>query len=183
MNEPDKRDISAKIADAKSAIKSSALELQAQRQGFQAGMSLLPDRIEEIETATSALAYPMSGTTYTAMPSLQSVTPSTWTTVQTLTLAPPAGKVTADLFLSSTALIRYGGSLSANSVLSRVRVNGQTFPTAPVVYTGFSMACGTYSGVISISVDVYITDPGGVTNDSTAGRENSIRTFTMAVWR
>lgn len=183
MNESEKRDLEAKVKAAKEGIRGAELDLQAQRQGLQAGMSLLPQRIEEVDIATKLLPYPISGTTYSAMPNLQSVAANSWVKVQEFSIAPPsAEKTNAQLFLTCTALIRYGGSLATNYLLSRVKVNGQTFPIAPVMQTGFSVAGGSYTGVINVSVEVLITDPAGVTNDSTAGRENSIRTFTMAVW-
>lgn len=183
MNEPDKRDLESMVKAAREGARAAELDLQAQRQGLQAGMSLLPQRIDEVDNATKSLPFPVSGTTYSAMPNLQSFSANSWTKVQEFTIAPPGQeKTNAQLFLTCTALIRYGGSLATNYILSRVKVNGQTFPVAPVMQTGFSVAGGSYAGVINVSVEVLISDPGGVTNDSTPGRENSIRTFTMAVW-
>lgn len=178
MNEDWKRSTGNEVEDIKYRVDAARKDLQAQRQGVDAGMTLLPKRIEDVDAASKLLPYPVSGTTYTALPALQSLAANTWIRVQAFTLAPPVGKANAQLFLTCTGLIRTSNAY----VLGRVIVNSEVFPVFPVSQTGFSVAGGSYSGVINISVELLIPDPSTITNDSTAGRENSLRTFTMAVW-
>lgn len=178
MNEDWKRATGSSVADIKYRVDAAQKDLQAQRQGVDAGMTLLPKRIEDVDAASKLLPYPVSGTTYTALPALQSVAANTWTKVQGFTLAAPVEKKNAQLFLTCTGLIRTSNSYA----LGRVIVNGEIFPVFPVSQTGFAVAGGSYTGVIDISVELLIPDPSTVTNDATAGRENSLRTFTMAVW-
>lgn len=178
MNEAWKRATSENVAEIKYRVEAAQKDLQAQRQGIEAGMTLLPERIDEVDAATKLLPYPVSGTTYTPLSALQSLAANTWVKVQQFNLSPPLEKKSAQLFLTCTGLIR-----SSNSyVLGRVTINGEIFPVFPISQTGFAVAGGSYSGVIDIYVEVFLSDPSTVTNDATAGRENALRTFTNAVW-
>lgn len=183
MNPADRRLLDEKLQNAKYGSGAMSLDFQAQRQGIQAGLALLPKRIKEVDEATKNLPYPVAGTNHAFLPNLQAIQANTWVKVQEFSLTPPVqGKNNAQLFLTCTGLVRYGGNFGTNFILIRVKVNGFAFPITPIMQTGLSVAGGNYQNQIDVVVELFASDPAGITNDSTAGRENSMRTFTNTVW-
>lgn len=176
-----KRDAESNLGEARTSVQRIASDIEAQRIGLQAGLALLPKRIDEVDSASQALYYPVSGTNYASLPNLQSLVASTWTTVHSFSLMRPANKTTSQLFLTCTPLVRY--DTSQGYVLSQIVINNTTFPIAPVFQSGFAVAGGTFtSAMISVSIQVFATNPSSITNNSGNARENSLRTFYMSVW-
>lgn len=183
MDEAWKRDTDRSLSSITDSIARVNADVLAQRKGIDAGLGALPARIDKVDAESAALPYPVSGTNYVALPNLQTIAANTWTTVHNFVVASPsADKKNAQVFLTCTPLVRY--DVTQTYVLSRVILNGTTFPIAPVFQTGFSVGGGTFSGTstLSVTIQMLATNPAAITNTTGAGRENSARTFVMAVW-
>ncbi len=155
-------------------------DVQAQIVALRAAMSLLPQRISELDAASKLLSIPVAETYVYYDNSLNTMPANTWQTRTTIPIVAPPGKASAQVAVVSTPFVRRTNQ--TNVVSYRVKIDGTTSFTANVnLDSGFLVYSKSVSAsTFFIDVDVMVQNPATINNDATY--PNHFRNFVLAVW-